>query len=454
MLTLCLALGLHAFQDAKFIVQEQYRVDFVLLDIQAYRGRRDEAVTDLVASDFKIEENGRQMETGYFEILDFRGRKPAAARVAGQESVSQDPRQVILAVDLEAAEDEDVARTIAEMREFLEPLPERLPFHLNLYCMELGFLTKGFVTDRDTALLALDDYEALHAEYMELGPGFRGDRLVVKDRAPARSFSGKDEPPSPREIKENTLKNLGDLEDVLENCHNGWCIQKAFELFVAHQQYRSNRVILELEKLAYEFNDYKGLKLLLFVSPGFGLNQFNSAEELAKTYLNPYAFPSDRGQTGAIDFISNLNVKADFKSVVHACIKNRIVFHTFDIYNHKLDQGARGRPRLRRVSPAARVSANGPEFRKPIGLTLGDAYHSYPQEISSGLQSLAKESGGTFYQKNDLNPALQEVLDKSNFFYVLGYASPHGRPGQFREIKVDVGRRGVKLRYRTGYYGQ
>lgn len=66
----------------------------------------------------------------------------------------------------------------------------------------------------------------------------------------------------------------------------------------------------------------------------------------------------------------------------------------------------------------------------------------------------ARASGGTFIQGKDLKFFAQKILRRDAFYYFLGY---HGPPtdetGRYRAIKVKTRRKGVKLKYRRGYFG-
>jgi len=70
------------------------------------------------------------------------------------------------------------------------------------------------------------------------------------------------------------------------------------------------------------------------------------------------------------------------------------------------------------------------------------------------LNFLSAETGGRFYKDaNDLKPVLDEMLEMTSRYYVLGF-QPRGerRPGAFHKIKVRLARKGVKLSHRPGYF--
>lgn len=71
------------------------------------------------------------------------------------------------------------------------------------------------------------------------------------------------------------------------------------------------------------------------------------------------------------------------------------------------------------------------------------------------LATLATDTGGhAFFDTNDFTKAYQRVQDDTAIYYVLGYRSSNPRmDGHYRRISVKLNRPGVKLEYRSGYYG-
>jgi Ca-activated chloride channel homolog len=76
------------------------------------------------------------------------------------------------------------------------------------------------------------------------------------------------------------------------------------------------------------------------------------------------------------------------------------------------------------------------------------------KEARKLMKGLAEETGGfAFFPENDskLNEAIQKLRSVIRSQYVLSYKPPSKGSG-WREIKVECKRKGVKLRYRQGYY--
>jgi VWFA-related protein len=87
--------------------------------------------------------------------------------------------------------------------------------------------------------------------------------------------------------------------------------------------------------------------------------------------------------------------------------------------------------------------------------------HAVEQQYDSNFQTqetlvtLASDTGGkAFLDTNDFGKAYDRVLADTATYYVLGYRSSNkNMDGRYRRISVKVNRPGLKLEYRSGYYG-
>jgi len=101
----------------------------------------------------------------------------------------------------------------------------------------------------------------------------------------------------------------------------------------------------------------------------------------------------------------------------------------------------------------------------PYGSRRG-GYETYPRRdiipplldnISSNqqvLHALAAGTGGlTIFNTNDFLEGLNKIAKELNEYYILSYAPPsQAHDGSYHKINVKVERKGVKIRFRTGYY--
>jgi VWFA-related protein len=70
------------------------------------------------------------------------------------------------------------------------------------------------------------------------------------------------------------------------------------------------------------------------------------------------------------------------------------------------------------------------------------------------LNFLSAETGGRFFKDtNDLGPVLEEMLEMTSRYYVLGFQPRQDKlAGAYHKIKVKVARNGVKVSHRPGYF--
>jgi VWFA-related protein len=70
------------------------------------------------------------------------------------------------------------------------------------------------------------------------------------------------------------------------------------------------------------------------------------------------------------------------------------------------------------------------------------------------MEKIAEETGGRpFFNRNDLDNAVREGMADGATYYTLGYyPSNKTLDGHYHKIKIQVGRPGIRLRYRLGYF--
>ena len=407
-------------------ISEQTRVEFVLLDVVAW-GKKKVTVTDLKREEFVVTENGKPVEVSFFELLDYRPpqRGLSTAEMLARER-ERPLQQIILALDFESVVRDDVRHAFHNLRNFINELNPYYRYQIDLYSLEHGSLTRGFTEDLGDVLGALESYADGFLGRRGRTGSWDGNNPMFGDSSSGsgNGFSGRSRSSSLIE----DVNDLNSLATALEDClplreAGCRCMSEATQEFRYEQRERSERVIGELESMAYKFDDSSQLKTMLLVSPGFALHNLRSAEQLLTEYFRRSSACGNR-----LAGLGKMRIDADFQRVTHACIKNRVIFHTFDIFNDR---------------------PSGENRRQ-----LGSAYSSYDREMASGLRELAEESGGTFNRANRLKNAMDKVLERNSYFYVLGYTSPANTArNTYRTIKVKVKRKGVKLRHRGGYYG-
>jgi VWFA-related protein len=117
-------------------------------------------------------------------------------------------------------------------------------------------------------------------------------------------------------------------------------------------------------------------------------------------------------------------------------------------------------PGLRALNEA-NVAMYPVDARRLIGAFAGraaDKMQTFTTLSNTGgnmdvMELVASETGGrAYYNTNDLTGSMRRAIDDSRVTYVLGFYPTHNKwDGKFHQLKVEVKRRGVDIRYRTGY---
>jgi VWFA-related protein len=413
---------------------ERVRVDYVLIDVIALDGK-NRSVTDLAREDFVLTENGKKVDLRSFELLDLRsGAAPPAPQTAAAEAAALPPpgdeSRYLLALDVEFAGTAERRRAFAQLRTFLEGIEPRRDVSYMLYSFDSGTLSEF---ERDPAEVArmLGKHERRYTE--------QRTRTTTRAQATTAGAGGSED--------------LPELEERFDNCYHHFmdpalgrgdparyqaCVLDELTRFLDLQYVRASRALQELASLADRFPGRERLNTIFLVSPGFSLRPGTAAIELAELYLNPSRLDSDRDEIAAFRDSGSLlpaapSVEQEFQQVVDRCLRNRVVFHTFDVLNFNRE--------------AARRTNGAQPFRRPAALAI---HRRYGEELNRGLDELAERSGGVFYSGPNLE-RMGTLMEVGRVVYTLGYKSPpEGKP--FRKIKIKCKRKGVRLLYRPGYY--
>ena len=431
-----------------FEINEDYRVNFVMLDIVATT-RKGEPITDLKMTDFVVTEDKKKVTIDYFEILNLRGEEVKTTQAVPFASEQAQPHitnlgrggtQYVLVLDLQGTKTSGIAKTFDQLRTFLSELSFTDKLSLQLYSLEHGFLLEDFT---DQPRLALDALNSFEERYRDPTHG-KGTMF----------YSG-------RARMDQTNLSLEDLETSFQQCLNAYgvssgltgrsgradsarCINDELAVFLDNLNLRTEAMIKDLEDLPYQFLDRPGSKAIIMFSPGFSLGATQAASNLANYYKQKGRPRSARGTGPSNEIqpfipIRGKNFQKPFRRVLHACTRNRVSFYTFNIFNVMMSQ--------RRSLSVAHDS-------KIPSRTITNAYGNFQAEMNEGLHNLADGSGGRFYNGNNLVNALRQVVDENRFIYVIGYrgAESTGKM-KYHKIKVKTKRKKVKLTYRKGYFG-
>lgn len=172
-----------------------------------------------------------------------------------------------------------------------------------------------------------------------------------------------------------------------------------------------------------------GRKALVYVTSGVPLI---AGEEMF------YAAAERFESSPAYAEIPRYDAARDFEGLNRQATANRVVFYTMDASGMRANQ----------FGAAEYGNFLTPGLRSTLESTV------LANEQSS-LRLMAKETGGrAILNRNEIFPALEEVAADFRTFYSLGILNPNASDEGFHEIKVEVERKGVKVRYRQGYWNR
>ncbi len=299
----------------------------------------------------------------------------------------------------------------------------------------LQYLDSHFTSGQRTAILALTDRLLVLQD-------FTADRdllmAAVKKYTPKGSvLLGIRESMTSREEdqRRDLLRDVGSeygagdpaLKALIED------ILQAEENFLAMtDKARMERTLAGLRALAQAVVGYPGRKNLIWVSAAFpsmyagdpyGRQQWSMGGEMRRTAQLL------QDARVAIYPVDPRGVKPAFKPESYREFKDR------------MDRA--GRPKAFGGNPKASV---------PTASVRHPQYNLVTSQMS--MKTIADTTGGlAFYNRNDISNAVALALADGAAYYTLGYYPANKElDGKFRRIQVKLARKGLRLRYRKGYY--
>ncbi|HVC20288.1 MAG TPA: VWA domain-containing protein [Vicinamibacterales bacterium] len=145
---------------------------------------------------------------------------------------------------------------------------------------------------------------------------------------------------------------------------------------------------------------------------------------------NPLASDANNPTAQAVNFFSNIDIDEDLRVVYSAANRNNTSIYTLD-------------PRGLATS----------EFDISQNVNPADDQQIL-QSTQDTLRTLASETDGrAIVNRNDMTPALEQIVKDSSDYYLLGYNSNEAADGKFHKIEVRVtGASGLRVRARKGYW--
>jgi VWFA-related protein len=391
-------------------------VDAVIVD------KDGRPVEGLTRADFTITEDGKAQQITYFEavavdapVVDRAAAPPPAPHPpvstnVGQRFAAQTGRAFAIVFDdhnLTRAQGDQARRA---MKDFLDTAASPDDTITFVTTSGVAWLNAKMPQDHDRLLAVtsrvegkyvpdtskerMSDYEAMRIHQYQ-------DILVeaqVRRRYEFLRVAGY-EPKRPQDQNDNAKigempGNYGIIASEIES--------RAEEVYATHEA-RNRQTLKLLERAVDALRTARGRKSVVLLSKGF----------IYDTEL--------RG----------------FKDVSRAAREANVVVYYID---------ARG---LEAGPSQFSAEAIGPTDPRDIGPAIANLHYE-----SAGSVSIAEDTGGFAVQNtNDLSGGFRRIAAESRHYYLLGYVSSNARrDGKYRKIEVKVGRPGVKVRARRGYY--
>ena len=373
-------------------------VNLVQLDaiVTDAKGRH---VTDLVSEDFEILQDGQPQKITHFSYISTESSRPAPSaandsRSARTTNRDQVRRAIAVVVDDLGLSFESTLRVRDALRKFVEE--QMAPGDLVAMIRTSGGMgaLEQFTTDKRQLSAAIDR---------------------IHFNALARAAMGEPGPPVPREVQVRSSAN--DLDEFRET------------VFAVGTLGAIRFVVDGLRNLP-------GRKSVIFLSDTFRLFERDAAFEKGMKSQPGQSAPRQRDE----------KVMSSLRQITDLCNRASVVVYTID---------PRGILTLGFTAADQPQAGVGPA----IAAMLSEKSEEY-WASQAGSDLLAGETGGlSIHDTNDINLGLRRVLQDQSGYYLIGYtpaestfATKAGRP-LFHKIRVQVKRRGMRVRTRTGFFG-
>ena len=385
-------------------------------------------ITGLTADDFRIFEQTpeksrnrleqkiavfREVHTATLKPLQPPPNNPAEGLYTNAVASSDDiAPPTVLVVDGVNTEIEAQAQVHVQMLKILRQLPPNVPVAVFLMGDRLTLL-QGFTTD--PKLLQ----QALAAAHSLAGHGLINDPRWDPDSPQNLALGLQPESSQQGGSHAELTKILEGFELDIYGFSRPRLIRMTCDDFIA---------------IARSLQGYPGRKNLLWLSTSFP--------------LAPYlAWSPGKSVHPRID--DNLGVPGFMQVLDNALSDARIAIYPIDLAGVTTLQSFSAQTRLGNQPAGSAASAAANALSSANGRQLTQEFGRY-----NVMDDLAKATGGKVcVGDNDLGDCVRKaVIDSSDFYEISYYPSSPDWNGEFRRISVEIGKGGLHLSYRQGYY--
>lgn len=345
-------------------------------------------VTDLTAADFEIKENNKVQAIDTFKRVDVVGDK-----------FDVDPAKAAPILSMESMEREAARDDVRLVTIFLDDYHTRKGNAMAIRDKVARFVTELGPRDLVAVMYPLTPVTAItfsrdHEGIARAIQKFDGRKYDYQPRNPAEQIYFRLSRPQIEELRNSIVI------DALE----GLCV--------------------------YLGSLRQGRKTVLMVSEGMGASLPIEIETNGQVQSSPGSVADQ--MRGRADFQASASLLMRMKDIFKAATRTNTSIYTLD----------------------PRGLATG-EFDLSDGMPVAfESDKRVLNETTDNLRVIADQTDGrAIVGRNDPLPALRQMLKDSSSYYLLGYTSTEApRDGKFHEIKLNLKRKGVEVRYRKGYW--
>jgi VWFA-related protein len=399
----------------------------VIVDVVAH-DKKGHAITDLEATDLRILEDGKEQPIRSF-VFQHGGQpaeqtaQEAAALPANMVSNARkySPNTALNVVLLDSLNSNllNQAYVRTEMVKFLQKLPQGQPVAIFTLGRKLH-MVQDFTTD----LTAL---KRVIAE-------FKGESPILTQNPTGTSEVSM----APTGIAEQTLAEkapqmLAQIKDFAEQTTSD------------QNDVRIQYTFAALTSLGRMLSRYKGRKNLIWVSESIPMNIFSEFNTV--TRLNPNQSKGDSAQQQG----QNKGYKTNYAYGDRLAYLGSLLADA-QVSMYPID--ARGLIGSPLYNVASNISGQGGSALGGLAMKAEGKQSEELFQSHVAMLDLADKTGGkAYYNRNDINNALNDSIDDGSTYYMVGYYPQNKKwDGRFRKIEVKTRRHGINLRYRTGYF--
>lgn len=357
-------------------------------------------IEGLTANDFEVQEDGKKMIGTCFEEAAFssEGEPRPADRIT---------TKVAIYLDLFTMEDPE----LQELRPILE-----------------DFLNQAFDKHWEVMLAVQEP-----AGQFGFAVPFTKDVELVRSSIAQASAD---------DVRDRTLSaRISDLGQILEHVlhadprEQSVLIQDAYRLardFSAEERATSELSIAGLKEFSNQLSKLKMTDhvVVLYVSGGINIDPGRTYIEMVDQVAQRLA--TNRNSNDALLSSASRNlsgIKSDMKKSIGILSRNNVTVYSLNSRGLYI-------PDTTRRSSLVRIDEKD----------LWGDYRDF-------LVQIANETGGLFFENSqNFKVGLDKILADLNHQYLICYSPPQHKANSFRKIKVECKKKGVKLRYRTGYF--